>query len=331
MTNITVQDTPRITIGLPHLRTGIDRKLVAGCAAIDAYREWMRRNGREKSTIDTRYRCLRTIAKNVDIFNPEAVKAFVAATTTWNENTKCKRVDDLQGFYAFKRIQWARPDYQRMEKLPFIPTETEVDQLIENISRMSKRGGKTAAFLELLKETGMRPGEAWRLHWTDVDFGQAQVILNDPEKGSNPRNSRITGKLIQMLNQLPRSSPLLFRNQSRDPIESLEDFRSTYTEQRERVAATLGNPRINSITFKTFRHFKGTMEYHRTKDILHVMRVLGHKSIRSTLVYIQLVNFDNDEFICKVAGTVQDAKDLVEAGFDYVTDMDGLKLFRRRK
>jgi integrase len=312
-------------------RTAVDPKLVAGCAAIDAYKEWMHNNGRKESTIESRYRCLRTIAKNVDIFNPEAVKTFVAATTTWNENTKCKRVDDLQGFYAFKRIQWARPDYERTEKLPFVPTETEVDQLIDNIGRMSKRGGKTAAFLELLKETGFRPGEAWRLHWTDVDFGQARIILNDPEKGSNPRNPGISSKLIQMLNGLQRSSPLVFRSQRRGHTKSLEDFRSTFTEQRERAAAALGNPRINSITFKTLRHFKGTMEYHRTKDILHVMRVLGHKSIRNTLVYTHLVNFDNDEFICKVAGTVQDAKALVEAGFDYVTEIDGLKLFRRRK
>ena len=330
MTNITIQETPTTTTSQVDFRTAVDPKLVAGCAAIDAYKEWMHNNGRKKSTIETRYRSLRAIAKHVEILNPEAVKAFIAARA-WDENTKCKRTEDLLGFYAFKKIHWVPPGYGRTEKIPFIPTETEIDQLIQGVSQVSKRGGKTAAFLQLLKETGLRPGEAWRLHWTDVDFGQAQMVLNEPEKGSNSRKPRISSKLIQMLNQLPRSSPSLFRNQSRDPIKSLEDFRSTYTEQRERVAATLGNPRIDSITFKTFRHFKGTMEYHRTKDILHVMRVLGHKSIKSTLVYTHLVTFDNDEFTCKVAGTVQDAKDLVEAGFDYVTDIDGLKLFRKRK
>ena len=331
MTNITVQDTPTITIGLPRLRTGIDPKLVAGCAAIDAYKEWMHNNGRKESTIESRYRCLRTIAKNVDIFNPEAVKTFVAATTSWSENTKCKRVDDLQSFYSFKRIPWVPPDYRRTEKLPFIPTEAEVDQLIDNIGRMSKRGGKTAAFLELLKETGFRPGEAWRLHWTDVDFGQARVILNDPEKGSNPRNPGISSKLIQMLNGFQRNSPLLFRSPRRNPTKSLEDFRSTFTEQRRRVAEALGNPRIDSITFKTLRHFKATMEYYRTKDILHVMRLLGHKNIKNTLIYTQLVAFRDDEFICKIARTVDDAKALIEVGFEHVTNVDGFQLFRKRK
>jgi len=38
-----------------------------------------------------------------------------------------------------------------------------------------------------------------------------------------------------------------------------------------------------------------------------------------------------DEHVCKVARTIGEAKNLVEDGFDYVTDMDGLKLFRKRK
>jgi hypothetical protein len=57
--------------------------------------------------------------------------------------------------------------------------------------------------------------------------------------------------------------------------------------------------------------------------------VLGHKDIRNTLVYTHLVDFGSDEYVCKIAKTVDDAKVLVEDGFDYVTE--GLKLFRKRK
>jgi len=50
------------------------------------------------------------------------------------------------------------------------------------------------------------------------------------------------------------------------------------------------------------------MEYHKTKDILYVMKLLGHKSIKNTLVYTQLIDFpEDDEFVCKVAKTVQEA------------------------
>jgi len=73
------------------------------------------------------------------------------------------------------------------------------------------------------------------------------------------------------------------------------------------------------------------MEYHKTKDILHVMKLLGHKNIKNTLVYTQLIEFKDDEYVCKVAKNVEEAKPLVEAGFEYVCDFDDAKLFRKRK
>lgn len=55
------------------------------------------------------------------------------------------------------------------------------------------------------------------------------------------------------------------------------------------------------------------------------MQLLGHKNIKNTLIYTQLQNFQGDDYVCKAAKT------LVEAGFEYVTEMDGTKLFRKRK
>jgi len=61
------------------------------------------------------------------------------------------------------------------------------------------------------------------------------------------------------------------------------------------------------------------------------MQLLGHKNIINTLVYTHLTNFDSDDYICKVAKTIEDAKALVEQGFDYVTEIENMKLFRKRK
>jgi site-specific recombinase XerC len=97
------------------------------------------------------------------------------------------------------------------------------------------------------------------------------------------------------------------------------------------VAERLQNPRLLQISFKTLRHWKATTEYHKTKDILHVMRMLGHKNIQNTLVYTHLVEFHDDEFVCKTARTVDEARALVESGFDYVSEIDGVQLFRKRK
>ena len=76
--------------------------------------------------------------------------------------------------------------------------------------------------------------------------------------------------------------------------ESLNGFRWKYDLKRRKIAETLQNPRLLQIKFHTFRHFKATMEYNKTKDILHVKQLLGHRNLNSTLTYTQLVNFESE-------------------------------------
>ena len=71
-----------------------------------------------------------------------------------------------------------------------------------------------------------------------------------------------------------------------------------------------------------------------TKDTLHVKQVLGHKRIENTLIYIQLAEElfkDEIEYISKVAKTEGEACGLIDAGFDFVCDFNGNKLFRKRE
>jgi len=95
---------------------------------------------------------------------------------------------------------------------------------------------------------------------------------------------------------------------------------------------------LTTITIKflvarahTFRHWKATMEYHKTKDILHVMRLLGHRNIKNTLVYTQLISFDEEDYVSKVAWTLDEICKLIESGFQYVCDFENGKVFRKPK
>lgn len=72
--------------------------------------------------------------------------------------------------------------------LPFIPLDAEIDQLITGCANCCRQ---MSIFLQLLKETGARAGEAYRLTWTDID-DLAKTISIRPEKGSNPRLNRIS-------------------------------------------------------------------------------------------------------------------------------------------
>lgn len=226
-------------------------------------------------------------------------------------------VNTFDSFLKWEGKSWIPPIYKKIRKLPFIPTETELDQLIAACSR------KMLTFLQMLKETGMRSGEACQLKWIDIDLVNNFVSIT-PEKGGNPRKLPLSNKLVSMLNEIPKENTKPFPN-------STEVWRRNFSKQRKRIAFKLKNPRIKKITFHTFRHWKGTMEFYKTKDLTHVKRILGHKSILNTEKYIHLVCFKEDEFIAKVAHTEKDACELIESGFEHVCDFNENKLFRKRK
>ena len=45
----------------------------------------------------------------------------------------------------------------------------------------------------------------------------------------------------------------------------------------------------------------------------------------------RLIHFKGDEYPVRTAKSVKEASELIESGFEYVTEMDGVKLFRKRK
>jgi integrase len=279
---------------------------------------WMQKEGYAESTISRRIRLLGTLVnKGANLQDPESVKETIAKQASWTTKTKQIAVETYDCLVKSKGQPWKKPIYQAIKKLPFIPTEEELNNLIAGCNR------KTATFLQLLKETGMRCGEAFMLGWTDFDFENKTVNIT-PEKGSDPRQLRISMRLIMMLNGLPHDKTKPFSCSHRH-------FSRTFRNQRKRIAAKLKNDRILKIHFHTIRHWKATMEYAKTKDILHVMKMLGHRNIQNTLLYTQLISFESDQYHSATAKTVIDAQKLIEAGFEYVCEFNETKIFKKRK
>jgi len=92
-----------------------------------------------------------TIQGSVNLLEPETVKSYLTALKV-SETRKQKIKEDLSRFYEYKKIAFAKPHYRRIEVMPLPPLETEIDQLISGL------GKKSATFILVLKETGMRLG-----------------------------------------------------------------------------------------------------------------------------------------------------------------------------
>jgi len=183
-------------------------------------------------------------------------------------------------------------------------------------------------FLQGLKETGADPGELAAITSIDVNKETKTITINHPVKGHRPRILIVSQELINRLEPLMKKNGKLF---------NYEKLRRAYLYKRRTLVHKLSNPRLRNITFTTFRHWFATMEYHRTKDILHVQRLLGHKSIQNTLIYIDLAakrfGKSSDGFTVRIAHDVGEAAELTEAGFEYTTGeySDGGKIYRKRK
>jgi integrase len=282
---------------------------------------YMKKNGLAENTIIPRIRALKQLARLTDLHDPEQVKQTITSQK-WKSLSKRRYSETYTALLKYLGITWTKPRITIETRLPFIPTETEIDQLIASMGR------RLATLLQTLKETGARISEAVKLKWTDLSPEQKTLNIT-PSKNSNPRLLHISDKLLNMINELPHTRETIF-------AQRIQGLRTSFNTQRKAAARKLQNPRIQRISFHTFRHWKGTMEYHKTKDIIHVKNVLGHKNISNTMIYINIEQAifleQTDEWTCKVAKDHIEATQLIEAGFQYIlTTPDGLMIFKKRK
>ena len=273
----------------------------------------------EKEGYDTCYlKWIVLIARRgANLTDPEHVKATIAKQT-WNDSSKMLAVYSYDTFARMFKIQWDPPKYKQQEIIPFVPEETELDQLIAACK--SKR---MATYLQCLKETFTDPSEALKIEWTDISSNI--ITINHPVKGHLPRQLQVSQKLLSMLGNLPKTSQRIFP-------ATYVSMKECYKKVRKRTAQTLQNPRLLKISLVTFRHWGGTMIAHYTNgNVLTVKKLLGHKDVKSTMKYIGMIHFKDDEFDVTTATTIDEAKTILAAGYDYVTEKNGIMLFRKPK
>jgi integrase len=192
-------------------------------------------------------------------------------------------------------IQWDPIKTHYAPKQPFVPLESELDALI------SATGKTTATFLQVAKDTGARSGEIAKLRWTDIDTERNTISINSPEKGSNSITLKVSAKTIAMLKVLNiKHEPYIFN-------PNPASHRSVLISLRRQVANRLQNPRLKRIHLHSFRHWKATMEFAKTKDVLWVAQILGHKNIKNTQIYMHLADFRSEEYYSAVARTIDEA------------------------
>lgn len=261
--------------------------------------------------------CLRILLNaGADPYDPENVKTVIAKKKV-KDGTKMQLVYAYDAMVKMLKLSWEMPTYKQEEILPFIPDEKEIDALI--LGAKSKR---MAIYLQTLKETMADPTEALRIEWTDING--SVVTINHPVKNHYPRPIEVSNTLIAQLNSMPKTDLRIFPT-------TYQNIARNYWQLRKKVSRNLANPRIMKISPVTFRHWGATMTYHYTQNILLVKKLLGHKNIKNTMKYTQLVEFKDSEFEVATATTVEEARKLGEAGFQKFDEFSGIHIYRKPK
>jgi len=285
---------------------------------------YLKKQGKySEATIKSRVKLLTYLYKKhgVDLHDPEAVKTVLASNEKWNNGYKQNFVTAYDRFAEMLKIEWTPPFYEHKKSLPFVPLEKEVDALIAGC------GKKVGTCLLALKETGFRIGELWNCKWTDLDE-ENFTLKCIAEKHGNPRQIKISARLMSRLLMLPKTNDYIFGH------GNLAAFRWRYDQQKSNLALKLQNPRLKQVKFHSLRHFKATKEYAMTRNILHVKQLLGHRDINSTLVYTHLVPFDDEaeNYHHATAKDDKEAGELIEQAWQYVlTTPQGVMMFRKAK
>jgi integrase len=281
----------------------------------------MKKNGLSDYSIRFTSKALKFLSKNCNLNDPENVKSFISSLNVSN-GYKRNLCIAYNKYVKVNGLSWNMPLYKVSSKLPRVPSSEKVQMLISGAKPLM------ALKLSISVETGMRPIEVMNLKVKDVDL-QNRIIYPSSAKGGSARVFKISDRLTDMLRVYISKRKLglndkLFKGTS-------NDYGKQFRAYRNRLADKLQDPSIKQITLYSLRHYYASMLYHKTRDILFVKQQMGHHKIESTLIYTQLVNFPNDEYVSATANTIDEARKLIESGFEYVCDVDGVKLFRKRK
>jgi integrase len=276
--------------------------------------------GYAESTLEGMGKKLRQLARNADLDQPEKVLAYISSLGS--PNTKNLLATIYQHYCSFYGLHYEKPMYSLVDSITHVPLEENLDYIIKTAKSLKRK----VAF-GILKDTGIRPIELHRLTLADMDLEQGIIYVKSAKKGI-ARNLKLKSETLANLRLLvARSKP----KQTETLFCIPEVQGELWREERLRAYAETGNTELLKIRLYDLRHFYATSLYQRTRDILRVQINLGHRSIQNTLRYTHVINFKDDEYHSATAKTVEEACKLIESGFDYVTEMEDIKIFKKRK
>ena len=285
----------------------------------------LKNNGKADSTIRIVNHNLKQIGRHTNLFDPEAVKQFIANAKTekgepFELSTKNFYAYSYDQFCKTQNIAWKKPYCIYTPKVPLIPSTENVNKILNCAT------ARYTTIFSLLIETGAEAQELHRVKQADIDKENGIISITGIKRHDSG-TYKLKERTVEMLRIY------LSKNTEKYPFPKPKVMGQVWVETRKRASIKLCYAELRKISMRSLRNHSGAMLYYKTRDPIGVKRHRRHKKLETTMHYLNgiTVNGEEEEFICKTPTTVEEATQLIETSFQYITDIDGIKLFKKRK
>jgi len=227
----------------------------------------------------------------LDQINVDQIKNFLhhrvvvekVSTSTVNQTISAYKIlqEDVLS-RKWDAIKIKRPRLNK--KLPVVLSLEEVERLITGTVNI-----KHKAMLALAYSTGVRLEEAQHLKPSNIDSSRMQVHVTNG-KGRKDRYTILSVKALELLRayyKSDRPSVYLFET-SREKGKYLSQ--SSLDAIVKKSAKKAGISKV--ISFHTLRHSFATHLLEQGVNIKLIQKLLGHSSIRTTMMYLHIANVE---------------------------------------
>lgn len=167
--------------------------------------------------------------------------------------------------------------------LPFVPTQEEMNTFISTLTDLKQK-----AMVALMYSAGLRVGEVCHLKYKDIDRKSMRIHISHGKNRSD-RYAILSSQALEILTAywfaFDKPMDWLFPKQ-RNPSLPID----TYFIMRHMRAHEDCLGLEHRFTCHSCRHAFGTHLYENGTDLLTIKALLGHKSLTSTTIYVQLAS-----------------------------------------
>lgn len=246
--------------------------------ALHTFEVALRAAGRRETTIGTRLRHVRQMARALPRTAPAEVSADQllewAAARDWAPETRHSYYVSIRAFYAALRIDPSPADALPTISRPVPPPRPTPERVYRDA--LAAADERTRAILVLAGAAGLRRGEIVRVNIADLsDDGDAPLLLVRA-KGGHDRLIPVTAEIASLIRTRCAADPDSgWAFPSRDGGHIRPRWAS-------KLAARVLPP---GWSLHSLRHRFATTAYSADRDLLAVQRLLGHASVATTQRY----------------------------------------------